>query len=193
MKTIFTVLLSIISVVTLSGYPFEPKQLMLLEMFVIGFSSVLLALEPNNKRIEGSYLESVIIKSFPNAIAMLVPIISLMIFEKFYTMLAISRNSISMSVLLLVGFLNLVALCKPFTKWRAAVVAIIGGLLAVTIPVSIFLLRDMFMFKPVMNNPVIFAITLGIGVALTVVLQIFRGKIEKIIEKNIAKKNAKQQ
>ena len=188
MKTIFTILLSIISVITMSGYPFEPKQLILLEMFVIGFSSVLLALEPNNKRIEGSYLETVIIRSFPNAIAMLIPIIALMIFEKFYTMLLASRNSIAMSVLLLVGFMNLVALCKPFTKWRAAVVGIIGGLLVITIPVSIFLLNDMFMFKHIMDNPVIFAVTLIIAAAMTVVLQIFRGKIEHIIERNIKKK-----
>ena len=48
MKTIFTIVLSLLSAVTLSGYPFEPKQLILLELFVIGLASVLLALEPND-------------------------------------------------------------------------------------------------------------------------------------------------
>lgn len=185
MKTIFTIILSIISVITMSGYPFEPKQFMLLEMFVIGFASVLLALEPNNKRIEGSYLETVIIRSFPNALSMLIPVIALMIVEKFVTMTLESRNSIAMAVILVVAFINLIALCKPFTKWRATVVSIIGGLILIAIPVSIFLLRDMLRFKPIMHNPLIFAIMLAVGVAFTLLMQLFRGKIEKIIAANI--------
>lgn len=192
MKTIFTIILSIISVLTMSGYPFEPKQFMLLEMFVIGFASVLLALEPNNKRIEGSYLETVIIRSFPNALAMLIPVIALMIVEKFVTMSLESRNSIAMSVLLVVAFINLFALCKPFTKWRAFVVSLIGGLIAISVPVSIFLLGDMFRFKPVMHNALIFAIMLAAGIAFTVFMQVFRGKIEKIIEKNIERNKERE-
>ena len=192
MKTIFTIILSIISVLTMSGYPFEPKQFILLEMFIIGFASVLLALEPNNKRIEGSYLETVIIRSFPNALAMLVPVIALMIVEKFITMSLESRNSIAMSVILAVSFINLFALCKPFTKWRAFVVSLIGGLIAIAIPVSIFVLGDMLRFKPVMHNPLIFAIMLFVGIAFTVLMQIFRGKIEKIIEKNIERNKERE-
>lgn len=187
MKTIFTILLSIISVITMSGYPFEPKQFLLLELFIIGIASVLLAIEPNNKRIEGSYLESVIIRSFPNALAMLVPIIGLMITEKFVTMTLESRNSIAMAIIIIVAFINLVALCKPFTKWRATVVGIVGGALAVTIPVTVFLLGDMLHFKPIMQNPLIFLIAMLGAVAFTIVMQMFRGKIEKIIEKNIEK------
>ena len=192
MKTIFTIILSIISVLTMSGYPFEPKQFILLEMFIIGFASVLLALEPNNKRIEGSYLETVIIRSFPNALAMLVPVIALMIVEKFITMSLESRNSIAMSVILAVSFINLFALCKPFTKWRAFVVSLIGGLIAIAIPVSIFVLGDMLRFKPVMHNPLIFAIMLFVGIAFTVLMQILRGKIEKIIEKNIERNKERE-
>jgi cation-transporting ATPase E len=185
MKTIFTIILSIISVITMSGYPFEPKQFILLEMFVIGFASVLLALEPNNKRIEGSYLETVIIRSFPNALSMLIPVIALMIVEKFVTMTLESRNSIAMAVILVVAFINLVALCKPFTKWRAIVASLIGGLILIAVPVSIFLLRDMLHFKPVMHNPLIFAIMLAVGIAFTLLMQMFRGKIERIVATNI--------
>ena len=46
----------------------------MLLLFIIGIASVLLALEPNNKRIEGTYLDTVIIRSFPNALAMLAPV-----------------------------------------------------------------------------------------------------------------------
>ena len=185
MKTIFTILLSIMSVVTFSGYPFEPKQFLLLEMFVIGFASVMLALEPNNKRIEGSYLDTVIIRSFPNALAMLLPVVALMVFEKFTKMSLETRNSIAMALILLVGFFNLVALCRPFTKWRAVVVSLVGFLLAAVIPVSIFFLGDIFNFKPIMDDWPNFFIMLGVSALFTVLMQIFRRSIEKVIEKNI--------
>jgi len=185
MKTIFTILLSIMSVVTFSGYPFEPKQFLLLEMFVIGFASVMLALEPNNKRIEGSYLDTVIIRSFPNALAMLLPVVALMVFEKFTKMSLETRNSIAMALILLVGFFNLVALCRPFTKWRAVVVSLVGFLLAAVIPVSIFFLGDIFNFKPIMDDWPNFFIMLGVSALFTALMQIFRRSIEKVIEKNI--------
>ena len=192
MKTIFTVLLSIISVVTMSGYPFEPKQFLLLELFIIGIASVLLALEPNNKRIEGSYLESVIIRSFPNALAMLVPILGIMIAEKFVTMTLVSRNSIAMAVILAVSFINLIALCKPFNKWRTTVVIIVGGALAIAIPITVFALNDMLHFKPIMQNPLIFVITMVIAIAFTIFMQMFRGKIESIIAKNLGRTRARE-
>ena len=202
MKTIFTILLSIMSVVTFSGYPFEPRNFLLLELFIIGIASVLLAIEPNNKRIEGNYLDTVIIRSFPNALAMLAPVIILMIAEKFIPAYALGkavRNSISMAVIILVAFINLVALCRPFTKWRAAVVSVVGACIAVAIPISVYVLDDMLGFALIMHSgeggaadPIVltvFAITMAIGVAFALLMQIFRGKIEKIIAKNIEKKN----
>ena len=195
MKTIFTILLSIISAVTLSGYPFEPRNFLLLELFVIGIASVLLALEPNNKKIEGKYLDTVIIRSFPNALAMLAPVIILMIAEKFIPASILGkevRNSIAMAVIILVAFINLFSLCRPFTRWRASVVAVIGGAVALAIPISIFLLNDMLGFKLIMESPVVFAVTMTVGVAFAVVMQLFRSSIEKIIEKNLGKKNDRE-
>ena len=193
MKTIFTILLSIMSVLTFSGYPFEPKQFVLLEMFVIGLASLLLALEPNNKRIEGSYLDTVIIRSFPNALAMLVPVVALMVFEKFVTQMTLeTRNSIAMALILLVGFFNLVSLCRPFTKWRAFVVVLTGVLLAGVIPVSIYLLGDIFHFVPIANDWPNFFIMLGASGIFAVLMHIFRGKIEKMIEKNLQRNRERE-
>ena len=194
MKTIFTIVLSLISAIMTvvsvghtGGYPFEPKQFLLLEMFIIGFASILLAVEPNNKRIEGKYLETVIIRSFPNALAMLGPVFAVMIMENFVSMSESARNSIAMSALLIASFINLVALCKPFSKWRATVVIIVGALLAGAIPVSIFVLGDMLRFKPIAENPYIFLILTVGTIIFTLIMQFFRGKIEKIIERNLEK------
>ena len=190
MKTMFSLLISFIAIATMSGTPFTSNQTFLLELFIIGFASFALAFEPNDKRIVGSFLESVIIKSLPNAIAMFIPVFALMILNKF-SAIPLSKetsNSISMAIIIVVGFINLVALCIPFTKWRAAVVGIVAVALGAVIPVSIFFFNDMFGFTPIKDNLTIFSIMLAIGVVWAVLLQIFRGRIEAILEKRFKKR-----
>jgi cation-transporting ATPase E len=185
MKTIFTIFLSVLSVITFSGYPFEPSQFVPVELFIIGLGSILLTLEPNDKRIEGSFIKSLIIKSMPNAIAMLLPILALMIMEKFTTMSYDARNAIALSLVIAVAFINLFYLCLPFTKWRIFVISFVFGLLAISIPVSVFFLHDLFHLMPLRQNLVVFFIMLGVSAVATVVIQSFRAQIEKIIAKRL--------
>jgi cation-transporting ATPase E len=187
MKTIFTIFLSVLSVITFSGYPFEPSQFVPVELFIIGLGSILLTLEPNDKRIEGSFIKSLIIKSMPNAIAMLLPILALMIMEKFTTMSYDARNAIALSLVIAVAFINLFYLCLPFTKWRIFVISFVFGLLAISIPVSVFFLHDLFHLMPLRQNLVVFFIMLGVSAVATVVIQSFRAQIEKIIAKRLEK------
>ena len=190
MKTLFTILVSLFAIATFSGYPFEPNQTFLLELFIIGFASFALAFEPNNKRIVGSFLEKVITRSLPNALAMFIPVLALMVLEKIsgIRLSLETRNSIAMSVIIAVGFINLVALCRPFTKWRVAVVGIVAICLGTVIPVSILYFNDMFKFTPVMNNPVVFIVMLSVGVVWAVIMQIFRSRIERLLERRFKKK-----
>jgi len=190
MKTLFTIFVSLFAVATFSGYPFEPNQTFLLELFIIGFASFALAFEPNNKRIVGSFLEKVITRSLPNALAMFIPVLALMVLEKIsgIKLSLETRNSIAMSVIIAVGFINLVALCRPFTKWRAAVVGIVAVGIGTVIPVSILYFNDMFKFKPVMSNTVVFIVMLSVGIVWAVIMQIFRSRIERALERRFKKK-----
>ena len=192
MKTIFTILLSIISVITVvatlgkeAGYPFEPGQFVLLEMFIIGLSSILLALEPNHNKISGNYLETVIVRSFPNALAMLLPVVATMIVANFVTMESDARNAIALSALMAAAFTNLVALCKPFTRWRIGVIIAMAVLIGGAIPATVFLFGDMLILKPVAENPYIFIIMVSSAVGVAILLQLFRGKIERVIAKHV--------
>jgi len=185
MKTVFAILVSFIGVVTVSGYPFEPNMLFMLELFVIGLASVMLALEPNNKRIEGSYIQTVLIKSLPNALAMFIPVLAVMIIEKTTPALSLAcRNSIALWAVTVIGFLNLIFLCIPYTDWRIAVVSAVAALLTIVIPSSIFILDDMFGFTPAFEHPVIFAAVLGSSIVVAVLMQFFRGKMERFMRKH---------
>lgn len=191
MKTVFTICLSLFSVFTFSGYPFDPKQFMLLEMFVIGLASFMLALEPNDKRIEGHFLRSVIVKSVPYALVMFVPVLILMLLNRFgiIGMSEEVRNSTAMLVTTLVGLINLLALCRPYTKWRAGVCTLVSAGIAIVGIASIYLNiilpiipYDMIHILPAFSNLPLFFGILGISISFSILLHTFLPGIEKKID-----------
>jgi hypothetical protein len=102
------------------------------------------------------------------------------------------RNSVVMIVLTTVGFINLIAICKPFTKWRTGVCILVGVGLLVTatfslalssiIPGTVDILgEDPLGILPAFENKTFFFGTLGVGVSLAVLLQLVRGKLERFI------------
>ena len=201
MKTVFTICLSIYAVCTVSGYPFEPKQFMLLEMFVIGIASFMLALEPNNKRIEGSFMQTVLVKSIPNALVMFIPVLIIMFIHQieFVTMSDVMRNSIAMVAVTVVAFINLIALCRPFTKWRAGVCTIVGVGIVIVSFISIYLGYiiptlpvDFLHLLPAFENLTLFFSMIGMSVSLALLLQLFLPDIENLVNKAVNKFDEKR-
>ena len=158
MKTMLAMCLSLLTAVSgllalipalgieVLSYPFQPKGLALLEMFVIGASSVLLALEPNNERIEGSFIKAVLKASLPNGIALLLPVLSVVILKAFGVFAPELGNTLAMVAVLSAGIVNLWVLAFPYSKWRLMVCAAMTGATVLAIPLSI-LIGDIFEFR----------------------------------------------
>lgn len=182
MKTVFTIILSLFSVVTFSGYPFDPKQLLFVEMIVIGFSSLLLTVEPNYKRASGSYMQTVIRRSVPNAIVMLVPVFTTQIVEKFGSFEIESISAIATVAVTAASFLNLIFLCRPYTQWRIGVVCISGALLGLAVPLSIFLLGDMLNIVPLSLHPILFTVVMSITGGLAVIIHVGLKLLKKLLD-----------
>ena len=134
MKTIYAILLSIITICAGLGlsafggfeYPFEPKHLYILEFAVIGIPTFFLALQPNNKRVSGSFLKTVFFKAFPAGISLLLTVIFTMFVLPLIGYFNISvPSTIATSVgclsLSIVGLLILNSLCIPYNKYRLLV------------------------------------------------------------------------
>ena len=194
MKTLFTIFISLLIPFTLSSFPLMPKQFLLLEFCVIGVPSVLLALEPNNKRIEGSFLDTALVRSIPNAIALTTPVFSLLLLGKFMPAVSLgSRNAMAMALVTIIGFINLLCLCTPYTRWRAAVVSLSAILITGATLFSIFVLDDMFRLAPLAENVSVFIIVLTASLFITILMQIFRGKIEKFIQGRIDRQRQRKE
>lgn len=197
MKTLFTIFISLFSIITVTGYPFKPNSFFFLELLVIGAASFLLALEPNDKRIEGNYLDWVIIKSFPCAVALFVPTLVILIVGRYGGGISLdARNAVAMCAVILVGYMNLTYICRPYTRWRFAVVLTIGVFLAASITVSWVaesLLQDigLFGFRHALDNPVFFIWMMMLAAATAILMNFFRGYLEGFA-KHINKKKPKK-
>lgn len=128
MKTLFTLILSALLLIVNQPYPFSPKNLFLLEMFVIGLPSLLLAFEPNDKLIRGNFIPEVLKKSVPRTILMLAGVLVAMFAIK--NLDALESEAFPVLALTISGFINLIWLCIPFTWFRSLICALSAGLIS---------------------------------------------------------------
>lgn len=180
MKTLCTILLSFFTIVTLSPYPFESRQLFLLEMFIIGLPSVILALQPNSKLINGDFIPVVLKRSIPSGLLMFVNVFAVIILKRFNLLTDAEFTTLVTLVLTLTGFINLFFLCLPLTKIRAGCLAL--SLLCVTVATCI--MGDFFGMTVFNLKTILFL--LGF-VILSIPLHVFIPKIVSKIE-NLRKK-----
>ena len=119
MKTLFTIILIIICIVTSTKYFFIPIQLTLITMFTIGIPSFILALEPNQERVKGNFLFKILSRSVPAALTVVFNITVITLLKHYYSVPAITANSIIVFLTGATGFIYLYKLCKPFNWIRS--------------------------------------------------------------------------
>lgn len=144
-KTCYASLLALLFIFVPFHYPFQPIQLTLTNFFTIGVPSFLLALEPNHERIQGNFLMKVFSKALPTAITI---VFNIMVISILGHAFHLGEDQISTMCVIMsgfMGFLLLLKLCMPFTKFRFAlwVTLLIGFLMSIMIFRSFFSLTKL--------------------------------------------------
>lgn len=121
MKTVLIILLSVILLAFRIKYIFEPKNMFLLEFFVIGMPSFFLALQPNKKLIQGDFIPYVLKHSLPYGLLLLFNILTIVLLQETHCLQASEAVTAATIAMTLCGFLNLISLCLPFTKIKILV------------------------------------------------------------------------
>lgn len=121
MKTFFTMLFSFIVlwIPQMEKYPFELKQMNLLEILIIGVASFCLSMQPNDSRVKGKFMNNVLMKSVPSALLMVINVLVIGLLSSFDK----TGNKdvfITMGILALTyaGAVNLFMICRPFNIFR---------------------------------------------------------------------------
>ena len=148
-KTTYSTLLAIIFLFISMSYPFQPIQLSLTSAITIGIPSFILALEPNNKKIEGNFFINVIKKSIPSAITIVIDVLIVILLSFLFKFSADETSTMAVMLVAFTGFILLFKLCYPFNRLR--LVLYVGLIISFVVCVlGLHSLFDLVRLKPVM-------------------------------------------
>ncbi|MFE6100973.1 cation-translocating P-type ATPase [Streptomyces laurentii] len=137
-KTVYSVLLAVLVVVTGVQYPFLPRHLTLLSTLTIGVPAFFLALAPNKERAKPNFVRRVMRYSIPaGVIAAAATFTTYLLARHYYTGPGAldAETSVATLTLFLVSMWVLAIIARPYTWWRLLLVAAMGGAFLVVLVV----------------------------------------------------------
>ncbi len=115
-KTIYSMLLSILCILTNTAFPFIPIQITLIDLAIEAYTSFFISFEPNSKPVKGVFLHTVLRNATPFA---LVIMINIMFLTFMGPVLEIAQGPLVTIMYLLIGYVSILAVlevCIPFNK-----------------------------------------------------------------------------
>jgi cation-transporting ATPase E len=147
-KTVYSVLLAILVVCSRVEYPFLPRHLTLLSTLTIGVPAFFLALAPNRERARPHFVRRVMRYAVPGGVlAALATFATYLIARAHYTGPSAldAETSAATLTLFLISMWVLAIVARPYTWWRIALVAAMGGAFLVVLLVP--WLQEFFALK----------------------------------------------
>lgn len=132
-KTIYSILLTLVFLFSPFPYPFIPIQLTLISAVSIGIPAFFLAFEPNKDRVQGEFIQNVMLKAIPTGITIFWSIISTHLISR---IIDLPHNEISTICVILTGaiaLLGVLFISMPLNKLRLALVAILSSIFTIGI------------------------------------------------------------
>ncbi len=122
MKTLYTIMLILFSIISKTEYFFVPIQLTLITGVTIGVPSFILALEPNNELVSGNFIIKILSKSIPVALTVVINIMIVTLFGKCLNFSSEITSTMSVILTTMTGFIFLIKLCKPYNILRITLI-----------------------------------------------------------------------
>ncbi|MFE1247041.1 HAD-IC family P-type ATPase [Streptomyces sp. NPDC058735] len=138
-KTVYSVLLAVLVVCSQVEYPFLPRHLTLLSTLTIGVPAFFLALAPNTERARPNFVRRVMRYAIPGGVvAGAATFATYLVARTYYTGPGEldAETSVATLTLFLISMWVLAIIARPYTWWRIALVASMGGafLLVLAVP-----------------------------------------------------------
>lgn len=142
-KTVFSLLLSFLTIFMLDYYPFLPIQLTLISTFCIGIPAFFLSLEPNYSRVEGDFLTNIFTKAIPSGLSIVIAILLFKVVEVYFVLSPEVLRTMIMICTTLILYTVLLSLTKKLNLFRLSLLLFIGlGLI-----VCFVFLKDIFLIE----------------------------------------------
>jgi cation-transporting ATPase E len=170
-KTVYSVLLAVIVVLTQVPYPFLPRHLTIISSLTIGIPAFFLALAPNHERARPGFVGRVLRFAVPAGIvAMAATITSYLFARSVYDGDLAAETSAATLTLFLAGLWAVAIIARPYTRWRILLVAAMGTAFATVLAVPF--LQEFFQLSLVGTTAPVAAV--GLAVAAGLALEVIR-------------------
>ncbi|QLY39698.1 HAD-IC family P-type ATPase [Hujiaoplasma nucleasis] len=160
-KTLYTIILTFILLMTDNIYPFQPIQLVVIETFIIGVPSFFIALESNNQQFKGNFLVNVFKNVLPGALIIIGNLLGVYIFASFFQFETNGNINQMISTVGIIAatfayWLVLVNVTTPLNKLRTLVIA----LSFITSALSFIIFNDILGLYPLDTSSVLLMLLL---------------------------------
>ena len=178
MKTIFTMVINILTLFFYEVYPFVLQNMIFLESCIIGLPAFFLSLQPNETRVEGKFIKKVIQKSVPSAMLMILNVFIISFFGDIVTAQS-TYKTIAVIALTFAGLISLFNICRPLNKYRSILfflifgVIFLGSIIMIMNPFvsSLFGLTTLFPFYKYTSQLVLLILVLVLDLPITILLK----------------------
>lgn len=178
-KTIYSVILSIIFIFFNSQYPFEPIQLTLIGAFTVAIPSFVLALQPNKNRIKGNFTLKIFAHAIPSAVCVILNIILIIEMGNLFGVTQADEfSTLCVYLTALSCFLLVVRFSLPINLLRGVMLAVsVGGVV-----IGSMFFSNLFSVVPLSSQGLIMLTVFGIAtiIIFNVMYNICRLIIKKI-------------
>lgn len=123
MKTLFTIVFAIVSIVTLAPYPFNPGMILPLEFIIIGLPSFFLSLQPNDAIAKGKFTYQVFSNAIPSSLILVMNVLLAKYAYIFGLNVAGIQDSLIVFSLVFGGYVCLFIMCLPLNNYRFYLIA----------------------------------------------------------------------
>ena len=133
-KTIFSVIMSLVFMITNLRYPLEPIQMTLVSGLTIGFPSFVLSFLKNTKRIKTNIVHSIVRNSLPAALTSVITVLCIVSLAVVLNITDEQVSGLCVISLAITGITLTIKIYKPITKIKLFVTVVqIGGLVSVLV------------------------------------------------------------
>ncbi len=175
----FTLLLLFVSL----PYPLQGIQLTLIGSVTIGIPAFFLALEPNYSRVKGKFLHNIILRALPGGLTDLIMLVATGFLGKYLHWEAGVTSTVSVYLILMVGFITLYHVCTPFSKLRRLVFFTLIGVTSL----AIILLPSLLELVPL--DPKSLITTLLLSLSIPWITKAFQWMIQNQMNRHCSDRN----
>lgn len=126
-KTIYTILLSLLCIFFNREFPFMPLQITIIDLLIEAMPAFMTILESDQRKITGNFLPKVVSKAFSSAISIIIVFIIIMLSTSIFKIDIIKSTTLMYITLAVISMSAVIRSCYPFTRLRIVICLVMGS------------------------------------------------------------------